>query len=621
MNANKEESNGSQSKKRRANTASVNEVFPEDGPAAKKPRLTRGARGALEQVLSLPFDIQFEIFGLLAPTDILSLGRCSRELRDFVRGPSFKCIWAKSQSNTFPTLPECPDDMTEPAYAELICEKANLRLTQRYHIWEARTRLCPQCIQTLWINTENKEYRRGLPKTLLNALPSCNLMDPSGAPYDGECYVPRSLHKLWSEQYNALGSSAQQEEWVNAKRQERLAIKKEQLALEKGNAVRNAVLQRKAKVLDLIKLLGWGEDLAKLPGDFFVDHPDIARLCQQPLTDRVLESLKPQINAIMGPIREARLFAEQQAAYEARMKILKQCYEDALKTYPPHQPRPRVSDIYAIPRIQNLVVDTPAAQVITRKHFNITPTTLSSIIEEANDIIESKLLCLMSAALPDKIFDPAMALRLATTVFFPTTSGVPVESEVWFVRDAIEAPSSCKPYHRGHCRVASLNNTAFKILGGVPWNTYGVVGFHRKAHDILCQIVRMCDFDPVSTTLDEIQEANPILECLSCNSYNTGRCLMPWSFAAQHALRDHPGLFPGDEAEFSLVSHAADVDKARLVFKEMAEKELFSFNARAVCMHCQYVCRTSEILEHTYAKLNLIETNAVLIAVSPPNQE
>ncbi|KAF9037670.1 hypothetical protein BJ165DRAFT_1532319 [Panaeolus papilionaceus] len=268
MNANKEESNGSQSKKRRANTASVNEVFPEDGPAAKKPRLTRGARGALEQVLSLPFDIQFEIFGLLAPTDILSLGRCSRKLRDFVRGPSFKCIWAKSRSNTFPTLPECPDDMTEPAYAELvfgkgclICEKANLRLTQRYHIWEARTRLCPQCIQTLWVNTENKEYRRGLPKTLLNALPSCNLMGPSGAPYVGECYVPRSLHKLWSEQYNALGSSAQQVEWVKAKRQERLAIKKhsdliqdfyvvyqEQLALEKRNAGRNAVLQRKAKL-------------------------------------------------------------------------------------------------------------------------------------------------------------------------------------------------------------------------------------------------------------------------------------------------------------------------------------------------------------------------------------
>ncbi|PPQ63633.1 hypothetical protein CVT24_004386 [Panaeolus cyanescens] len=546
-------------------------------------------RGALERILDMPFDIQFEIFGTLTPMDLLSVGRSSRDLHDFMKGPGSKCVWAQSRANHFPEMPECPEGMSEPAYAELFfgqgclgCGKKNMASSQIYHIWEARTRLCSRCIRNTWINTESKEYRRGLPMSIRSILPSCNLMDPSGAPYVGECYVPRSMYQTLSEQYKSLKSPAQQDEWVEAIQQERLAIKEqfddvqdfyveyqEMLMEEEEEAENQAILERKAQVLELIKSLGWGEDLEKMTVDFFEMERDISLLCESPLKDHDLEMLKPRINTIMRARREARLLAERQYVAQ-RAQILLACYKDALKDYPSSAPRTHICDISAIPRIQAILLDSSTSQSPddVRRRFFLTADTLRDTVVEAHNLLKSKLLSLVSAALPDKTFDPETVLNLATTVF---RTVLPINMARYLFSNTmgvINWPVAYTPVIPG--RVHSANDPtmiAATVFGAVPWNYHNVVCFDREAHDHLCRILRLCGFNPDITTGRQMREVNAVLECLSCRPHFVGRCLMPWKLAVSHAMRMHAQ----SNVEFILIDDAALAQEVRQWYQEMSE--------------------------------------------------
>ena len=99
----------------------------------------RGKHGLLKQLVEMPLDVLFEvcailhllmmtsqflqIFGHLKPLDLLHLARTTKDLRAILMKRSSISIWkrARSQLNG---LPDCPDDLSEPQYAELLFGKA-----------------------------------------------------------------------------------------------------------------------------------------------------------------------------------------------------------------------------------------------------------------------------------------------------------------------------------------------------------------------------------------------------------------------------------------------------------------------------------------------------------------
>lgn len=95
-----------------------------------------GSSTQVLELLEMPLDILFEvclkvecclvmsntcvqISQHLDPTDILNLGRTSRVTRQLVLSRVLKPVWVHARSR-YPGLPDCPDDMNEPAYAELM---------------------------------------------------------------------------------------------------------------------------------------------------------------------------------------------------------------------------------------------------------------------------------------------------------------------------------------------------------------------------------------------------------------------------------------------------------------------------------------------------------------------
>lgn len=59
-----------------------------------------------------------QIFGHLNPADILHLARTTKELRAILMNRSAQWIWQRARANV-KDLPDCPDDLTEPQYANL----------------------------------------------------------------------------------------------------------------------------------------------------------------------------------------------------------------------------------------------------------------------------------------------------------------------------------------------------------------------------------------------------------------------------------------------------------------------------------------------------------------------
>lgn len=96
----------------------------------------RGNVGKLSGLLDLPLDILFEvsqdesgsisssliavdqIFGQLAPYDLLKLSRMTKEFRRVLMHKSSISVW-KSALERIPGLPSCPEDMSEPQWVNL----------------------------------------------------------------------------------------------------------------------------------------------------------------------------------------------------------------------------------------------------------------------------------------------------------------------------------------------------------------------------------------------------------------------------------------------------------------------------------------------------------------------
>ncbi|KAG6850403.1 hypothetical protein H0H93_013628 [Arthromyces matolae] len=103
----------------------------------KGKRTVRGRRGQLETVFQLPLDVLFEIFAQLTPLDLLNLSRTSKSLRDILMRRSSQYMW-KSARAQVEGLPDCPNDMSEPAYANLVfypyCQVCHIKLFCLRHV-------------------------------------------------------------------------------------------------------------------------------------------------------------------------------------------------------------------------------------------------------------------------------------------------------------------------------------------------------------------------------------------------------------------------------------------------------------------------------------------------------
>ncbi|PPR01748.1 hypothetical protein CVT24_001568 [Panaeolus cyanescens] len=272
-----------------------------------------------------------------------------------------------------------------------------------------------------------------------------------------------------------------------------------------------------------------------MTSDLPQDTQKIAEVCKKKLTDRILCNLQPFINAHMSITKERRLYTERKAIWVTRLQQLRMIYENVLASYPLYKPRPRVADIFEVPRIKSLVLDTPPDVILEVNDFAITPETLADVIQEAYKVIDAKLLTVVAAVLERGTYDPATVLNLATTVFsvkIPQTD--PVQRRPMHTFRAI-ATSSTGLYFHGD-QPTEIDWLVRMTFGHTTFNTRAL-HFDVAAHNIFLSIVtETCGLDPTTTTYQDMEDKHPFIECITCNRVQHGRLVMRWWEAAYHSL-------------------------------------------------------------------------------------
>ncbi|KAI0822848.1 hypothetical protein BC628DRAFT_1326507 [Trametes gibbosa] len=298
----------------------------------------KSRRRILSKLVDMPLDILYEIFGLLHPLDLLNLSRTTKALRNILMQHSAISIWRHAREGIV-DLPECPPDLTEPAYANLLfdhhchfCVKARVMTT----LWTCRSRACKLCL---------KEHFVQLFDVLVSARQYMPARPDHQQPLKTSSMVPMEYHnnKLLIPKKEADELIARIKDCNGDETALQQLEKERSLAIEelKNSAMKlsdwqtkqnhqrtmdliDLRVRRRKQIIERLCMLGYGEDLKWMTYDRvdqFIEHP----LVKQPkeLTDRIWNNIREPMLAFAREARTERLMYQRCVHYTDRLNFVR----------------------------------------------------------------------------------------------------------------------------------------------------------------------------------------------------------------------------------------------------------------------------------------------------------
>ncbi|PPR03605.1 hypothetical protein CVT24_007594 [Panaeolus cyanescens] len=621
-------------KKRKRNTKVKEDAPAEPAPPPKKPKGKGRQRVQKEQtdnpLLDLPFDIHLEICSYLGPMNLLNLARTCRGFHQLVVSDEFDLVWRNLRKSRFPDMPECPSGMTEPAFFELCFGRGCLVCGSKptpsaplnlLHVWEARIRICAKCIRSKW-TTENPFSYFSSNKSA-KALRELDSNVPYASSYltkEDETYYSAHHIEAWIKEFESQTRS-NREKWVAEKKASLEEIKLHAQRCQKWHKAALAAVHdeedkeifdgRMEIVLTYIRSLGWGEEMDKQTNHHPRKVEEFNKLCEKKITPKVLADNKSVFVEYMEWARKRRLETEQSNCIKRRLRWFKHIYETQVNLHiKPEDPRPRVSDVFAIPRFSGRILYTSTDVEVNGADFHELETNLEGVIEEAKDIIKRKMLALVEEGMGDEPYDPETVLDLATTVFCEETFSR--YDDTYDIRTVPEAMAMHVVASNGAKSFHSL--LVQEVLGGVPWNTgNSKLKFDKKSSDLLGSLLSILGLNPKTTTLREIEELDPIFECVQCNRMKEGRLIMNWGQTMKHLkeiarsyISDMRDIHQSLGASVFEIVQGEDATRGRFALKEQHLRWLYGLKVKptALCRHCPdtYSAPLDKVLWHLNTK-------------------
>ncbi|KIM49552.1 hypothetical protein M413DRAFT_438740 [Hebeloma cylindrosporum] len=613
-------------------TSGNNDVGP---PQAKKARHVRGKRGILKQLVEMPFDVLFEIFGRLEPLDLVHLSRTSKDLRALLLTRTSISTWKESLANV-PGLPECPDDMTEPQYAELVfgkcCHFCHRNFGMIQTMWDARLRACTKCLET---NRRFKELSTHYPyrnygPDLYKLLPVAEVSRKSGRYNRIKRFTDATLDETWETEYLKLeGSPRSQDDWVRNKIQEMTLVHKHTEAClawvadvhNRREAEKQAVIDnRKAIVVERLKAMGWAEELALL--DSSAPRPEdsifVAKACQKDLTEKVLSSLEEPLTRFMEAIKSTRVEKERRALLKDRLAALNTLRETCVSTLPANAICPTSADLFRLPLVRNIIDTVPATVDFTADDLQPIALSFDDLTLQWRKEIELKLLGLIQAAEGSDVqnsLDAEAVLNLATSFFsckhcdrFLRYPAVLMHSCA--TKSSYNFPPKDDP-DRDHVYAA-------EFLRQIYWNADQSITRKPEHVAVVSRLLDMVGFDAKTATVEDMDALNPLFECTSCNSFSEGRAIMTWQTVLVHRFQRH--RFEGDIELVLLDETESAVIRPRIL--EHVDRERHrGYHENMICVLCKKLGKRLQLREHIrkdHSKPNPADEDIVLkIDVDP----
>ncbi|KAF9513241.1 hypothetical protein BS47DRAFT_1344467 [Hydnum rufescens UP504] len=276
----------------------------------------------------MPLDIFVEIVGHLEPLDLLHLARSNKFLRALLMNKANKILW-KSARATIEDLPDCPPDLSEPAYASLVFESicTVCGSTRASKIdWSTRVRACkkhvpdatiPPNLMFLMLDRNQDEY------VVVKSLVPSNL---------AMTYFRRTEALAIIAEYKAVkskGDPAALEKYIEERKAQIQVISQHAVAIERWKLNRGVersqknkemIAQRRNSIFQKLQELGWDEK--DLHSEGRAVELEWNRMLEQPaaLTNMIWNRIRPRLEAILQVRKEKRLVQEKQARKNLRRR-------------------------------------------------------------------------------------------------------------------------------------------------------------------------------------------------------------------------------------------------------------------------------------------------------------
>ncbi|KAJ7150392.1 hypothetical protein C8R46DRAFT_1124874 [Mycena filopes] len=569
----------------------------EDAP--KLPKYAK-TKAKLSLLPSLPLDILFEVFGHLPPLDLLHLARTTQALRNILMHKSSISIW-KSSLRQIPGLPERPQEMSEPAWANLIysqhCHHCLSRRAQKVD-WRLRTRICGECVKTANILRGERQLdsNNKLDKIILQCVPFSFYHIPG---HKGKCCLKEDERRFRVELQTAEGDRTA---FVKSKK-EALAAREahasqcedwlDSLTQERWGELAGIRSKRTTDIFEKLEDLGFIEELEYLEGleggylppqrtiRPLSDHPDAK--VNKPLTERAWKNAEPRLVEYMHQVRAHCLARDRLNIIRERERVAVSGWVQFRLRYPVEKLVPSGVDVLSWEKVQNIIQlpsdvptktkDDPASTAQDGTPTLISPASFTRIFASMQSYIEkwgndkmrtltkqSPLRPRFTNGLYSSFPERAKSLELAACVFscedpdfvhcrfeHYQEGAYPV---MWFP-EFIHHPCNTMKLESNIQDDDVPPNPLFRALSDFTcyhrkeWSPESIF-FNEKASKAVKRLLLACGLDHNVTTTQEMDELDPRFICLKC-SYGAKcdgqrpRKVMSWRHAVQHCMLVHWG--------------------------------------------------------------------------------
>ncbi|KAG6876418.1 hypothetical protein C0993_003265, partial [Termitomyces sp. T159_Od127] len=481
----------------------------------------RGRRGALKDIVEMPLEILHEIFMYLTPGELLSLSRMCKALRCILMTKSAENIWKQARLNLDDELPDCPDDLNEVQFANLIftplcdgCKKAK----GRYYMWSIRRSYCLACLTgkkgliRLFQFTDGRKYPDILP--LLPAI------DPRSKIETVQLSDNHLIYKAYANRLpGKLGGFRKSDDRVAWIKQQKDTRKRRiqhgrmceewlrMQVIKRADELDETRQRRYEAIIQKLTDLGWEKELETIEG--MSSWPSVNQ--PKDLTDRVWQNIKDDIIEKLEEHKARRLEKEYLAVQVIRRDLLTKRVSKLEKD---------IGNKVIFPHIFDLESTGPISALIKAPTGETIEYPESLIVESAQGWRTSCDAVLRNMVVTSTTPTDVDPLSLATTLF------------------------SCRNY-RGILQYPEvLKHKCYSTFGSKKclWNANKGISFADKLHSLAKGLLEELGLDPETTTREDVQWPALIIECRECPMQESPRwrasmSLMSWPVAIEHVKK------------------------------------------------------------------------------------
>ncbi|KAI0312720.1 hypothetical protein OF83DRAFT_1086825 [Amylostereum chailletii] len=588
--------------------------------------VARRKKGKLSNLPEMPLDILFDIFGHLAPGDLVRLARTTKPFRKLLLSATYDSMWAEA-FNFVKGAPPVPKDTSPRKWAHLLyggcyCSACGKSTTSKI-MFMFRKRFCSKCLQTEIVSCRSIQaplffVRAGFCNAFDYLLPTMtppkdcrtNLCDKSAAhalirevtekcadikdsDKEGLRVVISSLVDLKKKQ---LSEHKNHVKICNEWQEETLKERKDEL--------RDACNERRDKTYSIKRrFMEMGYTDQEWLESKVSSHKEVC--VSRPLTEKVWTRILPILEPAMLEAREKQDAQGRTDRVLARRKAVLDLYAEIIQTLRPTEfPLiPSEDHCVDIPSIQTIIkTDIPEIGDDWRADAK---KALEAALESAREAVVSRkrqLLALLprldgmpsdSIAINDDSLD---ALELATATFLAPASETRYSMQTkvaWFGADAL----------------ASMPQETLFMSSEAPLSS---IAFSKRLRETVQVILSMLGLDEKTTTAVQLDDMVVRFICNECRPTNFsvegraafGHMTFRWRDMVDHVRKDHPA---GERVDFFRVSTKEELTDILPFEKRITGK--FAWG----CCHCRmkrtgprWMCE-AEAIEHAKQKHAILQ--------------